>query len=379
MLSTHIDPFTAFVKDLQMYGCEVHLYRGPNSFGYILTPEKDPWNTPTWEYENLYFLAGVKPGLKKRASDSDVLWRTNLTLDFDIRKELEKLSASMLGPHKPDPYHPDSVSDWAEKILASLEHHPLWGNFRYAVLSGNGLHLHYFGEPVEVNKEEWSAGMKDIFAEINAITPIPCDTGCGNAGRIMRMPGSWNVKDPANRKPVDFLCWQTKASLPSLSFVQKRGALALAKQQAKAASERQEFVAKHPEGGSDVISLINSIPIEKVVHQLLGCTIGQVKKDGGLRFVDEKNVERGFFKHKDYNVIIHEGTSLFAEPEDKGYNCLGLVKAVLGVECPEAIDWFCEKSPSVRAAKERERSEWVKQKTAADVAHFEAIISKQNP
>lgn len=358
MLSCHIDPFLAFCKDLQIPGTEVHLYKGPNVFGGVCRDDAHlvyPW----WDTENVYFLPGVKPGLSKRAADSDILMRGMFTLDFDIKKELEKMTNNADGQFPTD--H-DQVIHWGNKILEELLKDGVWQNFRYVVLSGNGMHVHYFGEPCLVVKEEWSAGLKDIFESIAKFTPIPPDFGCHNAGRIMRMPGSWNVKDPKNKKPVIIEGWNPGATLGNLHFVQERGRMLLERANKVKAQERAAFISAHPEGGSDTVDLINQIPIEQIVKQLFGCEVKQIKKDGGMRFADEKGVERGFFKHARYNIIVHEGTSLFPPPPSGiGYNCLSLVKAVLGLSAADAIQWFCERSTPVRDAQEREKRSWVEE------------------
>jgi len=215
-----------------------------------------------------------------------VLKRGMFTLDFDIRKEIEKTGSTLEGP--PGEL---AIKFLGENIIGALEEHPLWSCFRYVVTSGNGMHVHYFGEPATVVKEQWVTGMRHIFEEIAAITPIPPDFGCGNAGRIMRMPGSWNVKS-LPPKPVDFLVWQTGVSLPPLQFVQERGERVRAQQVDVRAQAAAEFEAKHPEGGSDVIGLISQIPIEQVVFQLLGCK-PKPKQDNGMRFIDGEGKERG--------------------------------------------------------------------------------------
>lgn len=329
--------------------------------------------TPTWwDTESVYFLAGVRQGMSKRAADSDVVWRGMFTLDFDIRKELDKNRTMPVGDAP--------INAMADEIINALEPHPTWGKFRYVVMSGNGMHVHYFGLPVKVDKEQWVAGMRDIFDEINTITPIPCDTGCGNAGRIMRMPGSWNMKDPNCKKPVEIAIWMSGVSVPELTFVQERGALAITRRNERRASEKANFETKHPDGDSTVIDLINTIPIEQVVSSLFsGIKVRAVKKDGGLRFADEKGEERGFFKHKDLNIIIHEGTSLFVAPEGKGYNCLGLVKTVLGKTTREAIEWFAQKSTPVRLADEEDRREWSKENEPKEVIFFEELRDTKIP
>ena len=371
MLSCHTQPFGEFCRDLQIAGTEVHLYRGPNQFGTLLgtTGPLPDW----WETENTYFLAGVKPGVHKRAADSDVLKRGMFTLDFDIRKEVEKRSGKNV----------DNIEPYANEILEKLMTDSLWSQFRYVVFSGNGMHVHYFGEPAVITegegetyacfKEEWVAGMKEMFEQLNQHLPIPCDTGCGNAGRIMRMPGSWNVKG-GGKRPVTIEVWNPDAKLEPLQFIVEKGRLALARQEERRAAERAEFAATHPDGGSDVIDLINQIPIEQVIAQLpLGCHMKNVKKDGGMRFVDEKGVERGFFRHAQYNIIVHEGTSLFPPPASgTGYNCLSLVKQILGVGAREAIDWFAERSSPVRMLRDEEHRKWVEAHRSADVELFES-------
>lgn len=349
-------------------GCDVHLYRGPNKFGCFLDEffkrnEGDRF-PDWWMKENVYFLAGVKPNLEKRAADSDVSCRAMFTLDFDIRKILE--------PTAEGPVTSDAIREAGEFVLSRLLNMPPWDKMRYAVMSGNGMHVHYFGEPVKVKKEEWVAGMKDIFSEINGFCVIPPDFGCGNAGRIMRMPGSWNVKDPKNKKPVEIIAWMPDAEVFPMKTVQDRGALALTRLAAVREAERRDFAAENPDGGSDVIDLINKIPVEQVVSQLLNCRVSSIKKDGGLRFVDEAGKERGFFKHHQYNIIVHEGTALFPAPSGIGYNPLGLVKAVKGCPAREAIQWFSERSGPVRAEIAREKEEWSREHAAKEVVLFDS-------
>lgn len=365
MISCHPDPFAAFVRDLQLPGCEVHLYKGANAFGMTLTPVSKPpvW----WETENVYFLAGVRPGLKKRAADADVLKRGMFTLDFDIRKEMEKEGIAVDGQ--------EDIVTVAEAILEALEPRPMFGKMRYAVLSGNGLHVHYFGPPCDVVKEEWGAGMKDLFDEVETLTPVPPDHGVGNAGRIMRMPGSWNVKG-GGKKPVTFLVWNRDATLPPLSCIQERGRVAIARRNERVAAEQKQFEATHPDGSSDVITMINAIPIEQIVTQLpLGCKVSQVKRGGGLRFADAQGTERGFFKHSKFNVIVHEGTSLFIPPNGVGYNCLGLVKVVLGLRTHEAIRWFEERSPEIADTAKQERVAWARRCADQEAKAFLSPVS----
>lgn len=383
MLSTHPTAFSAFVNDLQMFDCEIHIYREANTFGAAIgidmddAPRMAEGALNAMENNNVFFLAGVKPGIRARASDSDVHWRNMFTLDFDIRKELDKkfpnnegvfiVQEGMTRMNKEEAF-----SFMANEILNQLDAHPTWQRYRYVVMSGNGMHVHYFGEPVAVVKDQWVAGMRDIFDEINTLTPIPCDTGCGNASRIMRMPGSWNVK--GEKKPVEIIGWFATKSLPPLGFVQERGALAIARLAEKRAKERADFAAREDGGTCDAIDLINQIPIEQVVAQLFpGVRVAREKKDGGLRFCDEKKVERGFFKHKEFNIIVHEGTGLFAAPEGKGYNCLGLVRAVNGCSTREAIEWFSAKSAAVRAADAADREQWAADHAAKEIAFIDSL------
>lgn len=380
MISTHIDPFVAFCKDLAIPGLDVHLYRGANAFGCLLNPAValPSW----WPKENVYFLAGVKPGIEKRAADVDVLKRGMFTLDFDIRKELEK-------DGRYESNMANGIAFEAERIVSALEKHPAYKNFRYIVMSGNGMHVHYFGEPAELGqwerssegteswasfKEEWVQGMKGVFEEVAKITPIQPDFGCGNAGRIMRMPGSWNVKDPTNRKPVEIVAWMPGASVGNLGWILEGGRVRIARHEAKQAQEKADFVSRGGEE-SGLIALINSVPIEQVVQQLTGCTVRARKKDGGLRFADDKGEERGFFKHHALNIIIHEGTSLFPAPEGKGYNCLGLVKAVLKLSTHDAVEWFAERSTPIRELKQKEREAWIKAHGASETQLYEEKIS----
>ena len=369
MISCDPEPLAAFVHDLQIEECEVHLYDGPKAFGCLLTEENYRFAIQRFGTNDLYFLAGVRPGMTARAADADIVKRGMFTLDFDVRKALIKRGEEPIE---------EKMLSTMEKILNELTEHSPWGNFRYAVHSGNGLHVHYFGTPVPMEEDVWSAGMREIFEEISSFTTIPADTCMQNAGRIARMPGSWNIKGEENRKlwkPVYFLRWNKDATVGDLRLVMEKGAARTKREESTKEVQRKAFEDRKGTGG-DLFTIINEIPIEQVVHQLpLGCPNEKRKRDGGIHFYDAKWGMAAFFKHKEHNVIIHGGTSHFAPPVGKGYTCLGLVRTVLGCTTREAIAWFAEQSVRVREEMEREKKEWIQEQRRQEADTFLRSLS----
>lgn len=63
--------------------------------------------------------------------------------------------------------------------------------YRYAVNSGNGLHLYYVGDEIKPDKDGYSKGVAGYQIVINEILKewgLSCDPAVKNVGRIMRMP-----------------------------------------------------------------------------------------------------------------------------------------------------------------------------------------------
>lgn len=174
--------YEAFVRDLQINGCIVQAGMVNMIIGAI-----DQRNYGRFVLTNtdkdLYFLGGVDPQRgRERARDEDVKQKNHFFIDLDLRTQ-----------------NPDITDSEIEEVGHSLEEtlakHPFLGNWRYICFSGNGLHIHYFGDPVTLTSlEHWREGMKHLISTFEKLTGMEADKGCVNAARLCRLPGSWNNK-----------------------------------------------------------------------------------------------------------------------------------------------------------------------------------------
>ena len=133
--------------------------------------------------KDLYFLAGVDPerGME-RAGDSHVWKKSHFFLDYDIRTNEKKISD-------------EEIKELARWLSRALADHPILHRWRYIVFTGNGLHVHYMGDPVEVkSSEDWQRGMRWLLDQAAAHTQLEPDRGCTNVARLCRLPGSYNNK-----------------------------------------------------------------------------------------------------------------------------------------------------------------------------------------
>ncbi len=175
--------YEAFIRDLQISGCLVQVGMVNMILGAI-----DHKNYGRFVLTNvdkdLYFLGGVDPLRgRERARDEDVKQKNHFFIDLDLRVKNPLISDTDI----------KEVGYSLEEILAKHQHLCDW---RYICFSGNGLHVHYFGNPVPLKSlEHWREGMKNLISTFEKHTGMEADKGCINAARLCRLPGSWNNKN----------------------------------------------------------------------------------------------------------------------------------------------------------------------------------------
>jgi hypothetical protein len=201
-----------FVSDLQIEGCTVQASTLGWVFGNLL-PKSYEDIIEKLKEEDGYLLGGVDPTIKNRASDDDVLKKNYFFLDFDIRQHLKTQDATEVSDTE--------VKEIGIGIIHSLNTHEALKNWRYLIFSGNGCHVYYFGDPVEVtSKEQWRSGMKRLHEAVKKCVDIPPDPGCINVGRISRIPGTYNWK---NDRSVQVEILDFNDAVFDLSLIERAG------------------------------------------------------------------------------------------------------------------------------------------------------------
>lgn len=219
--------------------------------------------------KNLYFLAGVNALTNSRASDDDVVKRNYVYFDFDIRKSKPEITD-------------EEIRVEAKKIQDCLSKDPLLQNYGALVFTGNGLHVYYFSEPIEVagKKSIYAAGYGIISKKILELTGWEVDSACKNLARIARMPGSLNNKNkPAPLVEILFF------------FDRSSGVLAeILRQGAVVNVEKREFVLDESNEFWAVLSTLNN---RVMLRKLSGSRLvrGEVfdlsrPRSGGGNYID---------------------------------------------------------------------------------------------
>ncbi len=140
---------------------------------------------PSFEEKNVFFLAGLKEPLNRRASDNDISVKNYFVLDLDVRSNSE-----------------DDISDEEIKACADILEETLdWTPFStwsYINYSGNGLHIYYIWKDIQATARQYSDWVGYIYKEWEKIVEnqlFSPDYACRNIWRIMRLPWSVNQKN----------------------------------------------------------------------------------------------------------------------------------------------------------------------------------------
>lgn len=131
-------------------------------------------------HKNIYMLGGVRKGLLTRAKDSDVCEKNYMAFDFDLLKDKG--------------YSPEQIKQELKDATAfMLEENSPFKHILAVVFSGGGGHI-YYKTPIVKNFTNWRFFYKQAMAGLEKLTGWKADSACQNPARIMRLPGSWNVK-----------------------------------------------------------------------------------------------------------------------------------------------------------------------------------------
>lgn len=185
-MSQHKDTIAQFLTDLALDGCIIQA-GAVNLVDELLTPENYRAYLDAHPNEDRYLLADV-PSLvgKRRSKDGDILRKHYMYLDFDLRKFLEE---------KNEEYSDGMLKEIADGIMHVLNGHPILENWRYCIFTGNGIHIYYIGNSVDIRSlDHWKKGMQQLFMMAEQVTCFPLDTSCCNPAKLSRFPGSRNMK-----------------------------------------------------------------------------------------------------------------------------------------------------------------------------------------
>jgi hypothetical protein len=267
--------------------------------------------------DNLYFVEGISDAAKDkpRVKDEDIIRKSHTAIDIDYRSR-----------------HPECTDEDIVQVGKRLHELLLktessYKNFHSIVFTGNGLHVHYVGTPVEVSKEVWANGMElfiDQFAKKIGFEE-EIDRACKNASRLWRVVGSYNCKK--EKKLVREL--HHGGNMFDMDLILQVGRLARKEQ--KPNSIKHKLISAATGGAYDQIQ---AIPIEEIVTNIEGWDFD------GKNFHDvDKADNKGMFKPEGENYIVHVGTPHVSN-EKSGYRPFEYVKQHFDYSNAETFAWF---------------------------------------
>lgn len=296
--------------------------------------------------ENLYFVPGVHHKKTGRASDRDIMIKNWFFVDIDIRKEMK------LGNTETDT---QKVMEICEKIAERLEGSK-FENYALANFTGNGLHLHYIGDPINItpkNAEAWKQGYKILLSELDEYTGVPSDKACGNVGRLCRIPGTYNLKN-GNCIRGEILALDLTQRFVSLESILDLGE----KEKGEASENATQILTPVPHqlmnDEEDVYQLIlKQVRIEDLVVRHLWNGQRWTAKEEGERicFYDASRDRKGCYVQKSTNMLINGGTHHF----QGNHSPYTFAEKIMGLRGREVFEFFEQFNPVIRRAAEKNR------------------------
>ena len=291
--------------------------------------------------KDIYFLADVKPELQySRAKDSDMLEKSYVYFDFDIRKENENIS---------DDEIVQKSLEAMEKLKTSK--FALWSHF---VFTGNGIHIYFTGTPTRVKRMPYSIGYEVVKDEISKIIGIEADSSCKNLARIARLPGSYNNKSEV--KKVEVICKQDER----YNMVQECMEKGEKKQKMDSLKSEVEKEVKREiqiQNGNKVYEEISKI---SVVDELLDFFSDWKLEPNGKNFLTPTgNLSAAYLSSQYENTLICDESREFAGLNKKSVSTFALVKHLYQLDDKQTFEYFKNKYTHINNLSEQEKEEWV--------------------
>ncbi|MBU1126721.1 AAA family ATPase [Patescibacteria group bacterium] len=307
------------------------------------------------EHLNLYFLANVdadspmksveirtgnaKYPDKNRGSDIDLSKKNYFFLDFDIRKDLEAEGRTDLTD--------EEIIEYGKTIGEKLNEEERSKNWRYIVFSGNGVHVYYIGEPIDVIQGEFQLGVDHFIGFAERVVGMKGDHACQNPARIARVPTSFNNKK--EKKQTKFIAFQDEWFEMSKIYD--------CAQAAKTKQMKIEFEKTPIDYESDpVIDRINQIPVEDEVK----VDYPMWSFDGKNFWAGGENATAAFRDTKGQNLLCGAKESRWFEDKfgtRRGVGTFLYRKLMSGFNKRQTIEYFKKKydlSDAPTAKKEEE-------------------------
>lgn len=267
----------------------------------------------------LYFVSYLPNALRcmitaekwkpQRSRDEFVSWISYVKMDLDIRKYIYL--------HENRIITDDELLALKDKVLEWLRQDELLSSYTAVVHSGNGIHIYWIGDMVEIDAKTYSAASKYIYDHFKELFPAdPClwpDYATANISSLMRLPGSLNSKKdyglPSRR--VEIIEYNEEDS-PLVGRLNELWTKYLKEQALKVKKRTNEMDKKSrwcfskSRRSTDLYHRINE---DVNIAELVCAHTWWVLAENWINFISQKDGKyTGAYIIPDENVVVHMGT-----------------------------------------------------------------------
>lgn len=151
--------------------------------------------------QDLYMRVGIDSKIEwtqkleqNQIKDDDIVEINKILIDIDIRKDHQKKTGKILSD--------EEITNMTHQLKDIVNKHDLFKNRSLIVMSGNGIHIHYIGKYISMNKEIYSQKAQyffnkfddEILKKSDIFSEYKVDKANKNISRLVRIPGSINQR-----------------------------------------------------------------------------------------------------------------------------------------------------------------------------------------
>lgn len=307
------------------------------------------YNAITKEYynmQNLFFATGINDITRNR-SRSNINKVNRITIDIDYRKACKTLLEIEVDDD-------EIIQQWIDLWIYLKENYPNdYGQWNFIVFSGNGIHIHYIWNVLEI-KDEYEADLYreatliyyEGFDEIFKMPILESDKKVGDLWHLFRLPYTINIKNDTRRE-CKIVAYQNADSdvvnnLPTL-MAQAEERLEIKEKKEILLNRISTPVTRIDyKGWVNAFDFINAnVNIADLIQKLIP---ERTLKPDGKNFNDPNKkwkMNASYFIDKKNNVLIRNGSTKLPGTKE-WFNPISLIQDWFILSPKDTLIWFVD-------------------------------------
>lgn len=318
-----------FLKDLSgTWFCEL------NNLNHIVKIDNALW------WQQMYFCAGMNERPTARCKDEDFTKKKYFFVDIDIRKIIYDKEKRIIDDK-------ELWDKWLE-IIKKISDAWYW-DYRYSVFSGNGIHLYYVWDEIQIDHKTYSLWVEKVYQILdNAIYPFCCDQACKNIARITRLPWSINTRIKKEKWVEIWNMWDIECDFfeyrdNTSQFMGQLKELAQQYEKELEIMKREEQIVRQIVGNikkdDKIFEQINQIPAYELAEFVWWVRYKDCWKDNCPLLEEHKNMWAYYWKPS--NVVVNTWSSLIKNKYEKYFTSYRLIRdEFMNWDVKATLDFF---------------------------------------